>query len=104
MICRPRNDPLSSCHCVSPGSDASDGTDDPIHQLTIIVISQWWVTRRGRVRAVLGRRRGAWPAIEPLYGHAAPGQDSRHAAYCASIQVLDPASLTATFENETRSG
>ena len=28
----------------------------------------------------------------------------RPAAYCASIQVFDPTSLTATFEKETRSG
>ena len=33
--------------------------------------------RRVRVRAVLGRRRGARPATEPAHGHATAGQDPR---------------------------
>ena len=53
------------------GGRKRDGTDDPVRELTVIMISQWRVIRPTRVRAVLGRRRGARPAAEPAHGNTA---------------------------------
>jgi len=43
----------------------------------VIMISQWWVIRPIRVRADLGRRRGARPATDATHRNAAAGQGPR---------------------------